>query len=184
MRRGAGIYILIGVLLVFLVVDTGLATWLLTPPRTRQYVVQPGENLGDIASHYRVHEQTLRQENGLRPGDLVQPGQLLLVPVPALSVFLHWQLQLAGLASTLVGVLLGVWLCWVSGLLTRGFAPRVLAVTAAVALISYATMQASSASLSPTITPVFVLACVRDGFAWTAMVMLFARALGLPPISA
>ena len=65
MRKGGGIYIIIGVLLVFLVVDVGVATWLLTPPLKRQYVVQPGETLSDIASRYRVHEPTLRQETGV-----------------------------------------------------------------------------------------------------------------------
>ena len=184
MRKGGGIYIIIGVLLVFLVVDAGVATWLLTPPLKRQYVVQPGETLSDIASRYRVHEPTLRQENGLRPGDLVHPGQLLSVPMAALAVFLHWQLQLVGLASTLVGVLLGFWLCWLSALVLRGFVPRVLGVTAAVAVINYLVFQASSASLTPSISPVFAVSCLLQGFALATMVNLLAKALGVLPSSA
>jgi len=181
MNKGGGIYLLIGLLLLFLILDVGLATWLLTPPLTRRYVVQPGETLADIADKYKVHEQVILQNNDLRPGNLVQPGQVLFVPMAPLVPFLEWKLQLVGLAGTLIGVLIGFWLSSLSGLLPKGFSGRVFGTSLAVAVISYVMIQTSSNAVSVTVTPLFVLSSIRDGFAWSTSVPLLARALGFAP---
>ncbi len=178
MDKRGGIYLLIGLLLLFLIIDVGLATWLLTPPLTRRYVVQPGETLTDIANRYKVHEQTILQQNSLRPGTPVQPGQVLSIPLPPLAPLLEWEMQLAGVAGTLIGVFISFWLSSLAGLLPQGLRGRILGISLAVAIISYATIQTNSHEVPATITPLFVLNCIKDGFAWSMSLPLLATALG------
>ena len=179
MNKGSGIYLLIALLLLFLIIDIGLATWVLAPPLTRQYIVQPDETVADIANKYHLHEQVIVQSNDLRPGNLVQPGQVLSIRVTPLTPFLDWQLQLVGLAGTLVGVLISFWVCHLSGLLPRGLGGRVISLSLAVAVVNYVIIQASSSAMPAAITPLFVLNSVKDGFAWSTGLLLLAKALGI-----
>jgi len=181
MNKGASIYLLIGALLLFLIADVSLATWLLTPPLTRQYVVRPGETLADIADKYKVHKQAILQANNLRPGSPIQTGQVLSIPLPPLAPLLEWELQLVGLAGTLIGVFISFWLSNVAGLLPQGLRARILGISLAVAIISYATIQTSNREVPATITPLFVLNCIKDGFAWSTSLPLLAKVLGVAP---
>ena len=183
MNKGVGIYLLIGLLLIFLVVDTGLATWLLTPPLTRSYIVQPGETLVDIADKFRVHEQVIMQQNALRPGSLVQSGQVLLIPMAPLGPFQDSKLQLVGLAGTLVGVFISSWLSALSGLVPTVTRVRTIGISLAVAIIHYAVVQVSRSEVPAAITPLLVLNSVKDGFAWSTILLLLSRALGFGPTS-
>lgn len=176
--RGGSIHLLIGLLLVFLIVDTGAATWLLTPPLARSYVVQPGETLVDIANRFKVHEQTIMQKNSLRPGSPVQPGQVLWIPMAPLGPFEQWELQLVGLAGTVLGAFVSFWLSSLSGLLPTGSNVRIIGASLAVAMSHYAVIQVSSGTLSAGITPLFVLNSVKDGFAWSTVLLLLSKALG------
>ena len=177
MNDGGRIYLLIGLLLVFLIVDTGVATWLLTPPRTRRYVVQASETLADIADKFKVHEQAIMQKNSLRPGSPIQPGEILLIPMAPLGPLLQWELQLIGLAGTLIGVFVSLWLLGRTGLLPTGTKIPVIAISLATAIVHYVVLQASSSEAPAVITPLFVLSSVRDGFAWSTVLILLSRVL-------
>jgi LysM repeat protein len=50
-------------------------------PISRQYIVQPGDTLWDIALRFGVDVETLKARNGLE-GDLIYPGQVLILPGP------------------------------------------------------------------------------------------------------
>jgi len=183
-NRPEGIYLLIGLLLVFLIVDVGLASWLLRPPLVRRYVVQPGETLADIADRYNIHQQSILQENNLRPGAPVHAGQVLSVPLPPLAPLLEWEIQLVGLAGTALGVFISFWLSSLAGLLPKELRGRIFAISLAVSLINYATVQTGSIEMPATVTPLFVLNCIRDGFAWSTSLPLLAKVLGFGPPSA
>lgn len=183
MNNGGRIYLLIGLLLIFLIVDTGVATWLLTPPRTRRYVVQASETLADIADKFNVHEQAIMQKNSLRPGNPVQPGEVLFIPMAPLGPLLQWELQLIGLAGTLIGVFISLWLLGRSELLPTGTKIPVIGISLATAIVHYVVIQASSSEVPALITPLFVLSSVRDGFAWSTVLILLSRAFGFGPTS-
>ena len=183
MNRAGGVHLLIGLLLVFLIVDAGLATWLLTPPLTRSYVVQPGETVVDIADRFSVHEQAIVQLNRLRPGSIVQSGQVLLIPMAPLGPFLQWGLQLVGVLGTLAGVLISAWLCSLCGLLPTGAKAQITGISLAVAIIHYVVIQVSGSNVPAVITPLFVLGAIKDGFAWSSLLHLVSKALGFPPAS-
>jgi len=178
MNKGGGIYFLIGLLLIFLIIDAGLATRLLTPSLTRSYVVQPGETLADIADKFKVHEQVIVQKNRLRPGSPVQSGQVLWIPMSPLGPLLQWELQLVGIAGTLVGVLVSFWLSNLSGLLPKDANVAIMGSSLAVAIIHYAVIQVSGSEMPAVITPLFALNSVKDGFAWSTVLLLLSRALG------
>lgn len=183
MNNGGRIYLPIGLLLIFLIVDTGVATWLLTPPRTRRYVVQASETLADIADKFNVHEQAIMQKNSLRPGNPVQPGEVLFIPMAPLGPLLQWELQLIGLAGTLIGVFISIWLLGGSELLPTGTKIPVIGISLATAIVHYVVIQASSSEVPALITPLFVLSSVRDGFAWSTVLILLSRAFGFGPTS-
>jgi LysM repeat protein len=178
MSREGRIYWLIGLLLVFLIVAAGLATWPLTARPVHRHIVEPGETLADLASEYRLHEQVIVEQNDLRPGSLLTAGQVLFVPQPPLGLFVQWKQQLLGLGATMIGALLCAWLSNLSGLLPSRFGLRVLVIAVITGLTDYLTTQLISSEASLVITPLFVLNAVVSGFAWTAILLLLARALG------
>ena len=178
MRKGGGIYGFIALLLIFLIVDIGMVTWLVAPPLRRTYIVQPGDSLVSIAQRYRVHEQHILQDNNLRPGSLLEPGQLLSIAMHPLEPLRQWRLHLVGLAVTVMGVAMGLWLSGVGGLLFEGTEVAFLLSALAVAVTGYAATHILSRSLLADITPLSLLHAGRDGFAWTAALLLLSRALG------
>jgi LysM repeat protein len=183
MERRGGTYLLIGLLLVFVIVDIGVATWLLTPPHTRRYVVLPGETLADIAEKFQVHEQVIMEENELRPGSAIHSGLVLSIPLSRFGPLLRWDLQLIGVAGTVLGVLLSFWLARRSGLAPVDARLPVLAIALAVAVAHYVMSQISSSEVPAGITPLFVLASIVDGFAWSTLLLLISRALGSSAVS-
>jgi LysM repeat protein len=178
MIRGRAFDALIALLLLFVIIDVGVANWLLAPPLTRTYVVQPGETMEDVASRFRVHPQVVAVENGLRPGIAVQSGQVLRIPTAPLGPFLDWKLQLAGVTATLLGSFTALYLCAASNVIPARPRGLEMAIPLAVAIVHYGMVQANTASLTEAITPAFVLASLVDGFAWSCAVPLLSRALG------
>jgi len=183
-RKGGSTHGFIALLLIFLIVDIGMVTWLVAPPLKRTYVVQSGDNLVAIAQRYRVHEQDILQDNSLRPGALLEPGQLLSIAMHPLEPLRQWRLHLIGLAMTVIGVAMGLWLSGVSGLLPEGREVAFLLYGWAVAVSGYVTTHMLSRNLLTDTTPLSVLHAVRDGFAWIAVLVLLSRALGFAPASA
>jgi len=177
-RRGGSIYAFIALLMVFLIVDIGLVTWLVAPPLRRTYVVQPGDSLASIAQRFRVHEQSILQENSLLPGSLLEPGQSLSITMHPLEPLRQWRLHLIGLAVTVIGVAVGLWLLGIGGLLPQGTEVPFLLSALAVAVSGYVTAHVLSRNLLTDTTPLSLLHAVRDGFAWTVMLLLLSRALG------
>lgn len=57
-----------------------------TTGRARTYAVRPGDTLWDIARRHGVSADGLAAANGLRSSAVLQPGQLLRVPVSARAV--------------------------------------------------------------------------------------------------
>ena len=183
MERRGGAYLLIGLLLIFVIVDIGVATWLLTPPHTRRYVVQPGETLADIAQKFQVHEQVIMEENELRPGSAAHSGLELSVPLSRFGPLLRWDLQLIGVVGTALGVLLSLWLALRSGLAPVYARLPAFAIALAVAIAHYVMRQISGSEVAAAITPLFILGSIVDGFAWSTLLLLISRALGASPAS-
>jgi hypothetical protein len=178
LNKSGNIYWIVGLLILFLAVDVALATSLLTPPLSRQYIVQPGETLADVARQSRSHQQPIVTANDLHPGAVLQPGQVLRIPRPPLSALLHWPVQLAGTAGTLAGVILSLWLCRQAGLVPRAHQGRALTVTCLVGIIIYAAGQYAGPQLVTTVTPHWVWDCVAAGFACGASILLLAATIG------
>lgn len=175
-RRIGSTYVLIALLLIFLIIDVGLANWLLSPPVLQKHLVQPGETVASIADRYAVHPQEIMAENNLLPGTTLRPGAAISVPSTLLTPLLEWEMHLVGLAATMVGAVIGLWLCHLSALLPPGV--RFPLAGIAVPFVHFMTVQLSSSQASITMTPLSVLNWVQDGFAWSVAPILLATALG------
>jgi LysM repeat protein len=170
-------YVLVALLLMFLAVDVALATWLLTPPLSRQYVVQPGETLADVAQRSSTHQQAIVAANGLDPGTILHPGRVLSVPAPPLAALGNLPVIVFEMIGALCGVLISHWLSGLAGLLVDGFRGRTLAVSSAVAMVGHLAGQVSSVQFVAGVTPTSMLNAVVAGFAWSLGVPLIAYAL-------
>ncbi len=51
-------------------------------PAGQTYRVRPGDTLSGIASRYALTVRALRQANGIAPGGIIRPGQVLVIPAP------------------------------------------------------------------------------------------------------
>lgn len=178
LNKSGNIYWIVGLLILFLAVDVALATWLLTPPLSRQYVVQPGDTLADIARQSRSHQQSIVTASNLRPGTVLQPGQVLTIPFAPLSAMLYWPVQLAGIMGTLAGVSVSFWLCNQAGLVPHAYRGRILVVIYIVGLVIYAAGQYAGQQLVTVVSPLWVWNCIAAGFASGASVPLVAAAIG------
>jgi len=165
--------------LLCLVLYVSQATWLVTPPATRQYIAQPGETLQDIADRYDVHAQEIWQASGLRVGMPVNAGQVLTIPLPATAPLRQWKVQWAGVLGTLLGVLAGLGLAHFSGLLRRGTRALIILLAAVLAIVNYACVQVTGGQLQAAVTPTFVFQAATGGFAWSAFLPLLLAAIGL-----
>ena len=172
-------YLLAGLLLVVVVLYVGQATWLLTPPVTLKYVVQPGESLGDVAERFQVREQDILSASSLRPGVAVETGQLLTLPVSPLSTLRDWRVQWVGWAGTLLGVLAGLWLARAAGILPAGTRSLAVPVALVLAFIGYFALQSGSGLVQTAIAPLLLLSAVKDGLAWSLLVAALAKVLSL-----
>ena len=178
-KTRGNVYLLAGLALLILVLYVAQATWLVTPPATRKYSVQPGETLGDISERYGVHAQEILQASGLRPGVPVEVGQMLTIPLPALAPLRQWNVQWAGVLGTLLGVLAALGLVHFSGLLRKGTRALLIVIALVLALVNYASVQVTNAQLQAAVTPAFVFNAATDGFAWSTLLPLLFAALGL-----
>ena len=178
-RPRRDVYLLVGLLLVALVLYVGHATWLLTPPVTLKYIVQPGETLGDVADRFQVQEQEILAASDLRPGVAVETGQVLTLPVSPLSPLRDWRVQWVGWVGTLLGVFAGLWLAHAAGMLPAGTRGFVSAVSLVLAFIGYATLQSSIGVVQTTIAPLLLLNAAKDGLAWSLILAALSKVSSL-----
>ncbi len=178
-KMRGNVYWVAGLALLILVLYIAQATWLVTPPAMRKYIVQPGETLGDISERYGVHTQEILQASELRPGVPVEVGQMLTIPLPALAPLRQWNVQWAGLLGTLLGVLAGLGLAHFSGLLRKGTRGLIIVVALLLALVNYGATQVTSAQLQAAVTPGFVFNAATQGFAWSTLLPMLFAAIGL-----
>jgi len=83
-----------------------------------------------------------------------------------------------GLISELVGVFLSMWLTRTAGLLPKRLQRQILGISVAIAIVSYAGGRYAVADALPSLSPQFVFQAIKDGFAWSTSLPLFAKALG------
>jgi len=126
----------------------------------------------------------LTEKNDLRPGTLVEPGQVPSIPMPSLAPLLEGERPLVGLGVTVIGVLVSLWLCRVGGLLPTGIGGRTTVIAVAVAVAHYVTVPLTSSQASVVISPLSILNWLKNGFAWSVGLLLLARVLGFGQRSA
>jgi LysM repeat protein len=174
--------ILYGLAGVFLALIVSVAWWTRdfpAPRDTRVYQVQPGDTPQGIADAFNVQPESLAQANSTTLGEFKpQPGIDILIPATEPTLTDVVGVHAAGIAAEAIGVLLSFWLGIVSGLLPRDIRRQVLGISLAIGIVSYAAAHAIGSGL-PALTPQFVFASIKDGFAWSAAFPLFARAFGL-----
>jgi LysM repeat protein len=178
-RPRADIYLVAGLLLVALVLYVSQATWLLTPPVTLKYIVQPGESLGDVADRFQVREQDILAASDLRPGVAIETGQVLTLPVSPLSPLRDWRVQWVGWVGTLLGVLVGLWLAHAAGMLPAGARGLVSGISLVLAFTGYATLQSSSGLVQTPLASLLLLNAVKDGLAWSLILAALSKVLSL-----
>ena len=106
-----------------------------------------------------------------------QPGTALTVPAPETTTWSEWGTHLLGLAGTVLGVFMSLWLALVAGLLPKPIRRQLLGISLVLGISSYA---ASAAVAGPVLlTPAYIFGTIKDGFAWAAAFPMLARALGI-----
>lgn len=145
-----------------------------------RYTVQEGDNAAAIAQAFRVEPQALAEANEQAdPLKLtVQPGQVLLVPLPQPSLGTVWKVHLGGLGAEILGVLLSFALAAMAGALPRHIRRQILGISLVLGIVSYASAQAV-ATKEATLTPQFMFGALKDGFMWAAAFPMLAQVLGI-----
>lgn len=151
------------------------------------YTVQPGDSIVSIANETGTTPENLAEANGGNVEDLkVTPGEQIIVPPPESTSPAEWGTHALGIAGTILGVFMSLWLALVAGLLPRRIRRQVLGISLVLGLTSYATTYAAVGG-SVQLTPTYLFIAIRDGFAWAAAFPMLARALGIrdaPPAQA
>ncbi len=163
---------------ILIIAATSWSTWMTVPPPAGWYhVVQAGETLASIALKYGVTVEALAQANDITPTEDVYPGQSLLIPERRISRLEEWGVHLLGLGGEAVGVFISLWLTRAAGLLPNHVRRQIVGISLAIALVSYATSQAAQRGAA-ILSPQFLFQTIKDGFAWSTSLPLFAKAFG------
>jgi LysM repeat protein len=178
MTRGL-IYLLAAI---FLSLIISIAVWTIRATESQGpgvYTVKQGESAESIAESLGVTTAQLAEANDASAtGFDPQPGEVIKVPAPAADQPSVWVVHAIGVCAEMVGVLLSFWLALVAGLLPKGLRTQVLGISVALGIASYAAAQGVAPG-DPLLTPQFVFAAIKDGFAWSAAFPMFAAAFGL-----
>lgn len=146
--------------------------------RNTAVLVKPGDTVTSIAEDAGLSKDELLDANeGLSEVGELEPGDVLQIPPVSPTPGVVWATHLAGLAAEVTGVLLSFWLAIVAGLLPKRYRRQVLGISVALGVASYATTWAV-VRVDPMLTPQFLFAAVKDGFAWASAFPLFAAAFG------
>lgn len=156
----------------------GVGWWTYQSTRDGAVLVRTGDTVASIAQEAGVSEEELAAANDAEPGQLeIEPGDTLQVPPASPTPARVWATHLAGLVAEVFGVLLSFWLAIVAGLLPKRYRRQVLAISVVLGVASYATTWAV-VRVDPVLTPQFLFAAIKDGFAWASAFPLFAAAFG------
>jgi hypothetical protein len=146
---------------------------------TRVYTVQPGDTEETIAEDHNVSRAQLATANDADVGEMeLQPGATIILPVISPTAPEVWITHLVGIGGEMLGVFMSLWLALVAGLLPKHIRRQVLGISVVLGIVSYATTRAVLPD-AVLLTPAFLFAAIKDGFAWAAAFPLLARALGI-----
>jgi len=165
---------------ILVIAATSWFTWMTVPPPPPAggyHVVRRGEDLYSIALRYGVDVKTLAQANNITSPEDIYPGQRLFIPERRISRLEEWGVHILGLAGEAVGVFISLWLTRAAGLLPRRARKQIVGISLAIAVVSYATSQAAQKG-TVTVSPQFLFQTIKDGFAWSTSLPLFAKAFG------
>jgi LysM repeat protein len=143
------------------------------------YTVQVGDTAVSIAQEHGTAVIDLAKANSVTSNGLkIAPGQQIIIPPPSPTPASEWATHALGIAGTVLGVFMSLWLALVAGLLPRGIRRQVLGISLVLGLTSYATTYAV-AGAPVQLTPAYLFGAIKDGFAWAAAFPMLARALGI-----
>ena len=179
MRAGV-MYLLAGI---FLVLIVSIAWWTRefpASPQVQTHVVQPGETAAAIATAFGISPAALAEANRApeAEGFAPEPGDVVLIPVPNAGRMATIGVHAAGLGAEVLGVFMSFWLAVVSGILPKGLRRQVLGIAIVLGVVSYSATHALDVAV-PELSPQFIFAAIKDGFAWSAAFPMFARAFGV-----
>lgn len=139
---------------------------------------QAGDTLTGVAQSLGVSAEDLANANDLATTARLVGGTQLTVPPTEPD----WQRLLgthaAGLGAEFLGVFMSFWLALAVGIIPKGYRVQIFGISFVLAFASYAAAQAGTAT-NPAMTPQFLFAAVKDGFAWSTAFPMFAWALGI-----
>ncbi|MFQ5460241.1 MAG: LysM peptidoglycan-binding domain-containing protein [Anaerolineae bacterium] len=148
-------------------------------PVDHPYTVASGDTAPSIAGDADLSLTELAEANASTAASFRPvPGQVIIIPAPKPTLSDEIAIHGAGLAAEIVGVIMSLWLAFFTGLLAKGHRRQIVAISLVLGVASYAADQAGGTRV-PAVTPSFLFAALRDGFAWSAAFPMFARALGL-----
>jgi LysM repeat protein len=143
------------------------------------YVVQAGDTPQTIAEAKKVTAEDLASANDAQPDAwIIVPGKPITIPPPKTTAVDEWWTHLVGLGGTILGVFMSLWLALIAGLLPKPIRRQVLGISLVLGLTSYATTHAVAGPVV-LLSPAFLFASIKDGFAWAAAFPMLARALGI-----
>lgn len=173
--RSALLYLLAAVFLAGIV---SLAWWTHEAEAPRARVVRQGDTVVGLAEQYGVEPAALAEANDATTATLeLEPGTTIAVPLAEPTGLGVWYAHGVGLGAEILGVLLSFWLALIAGMAPAGFRRQILGISVVLGIASYASTWAVT-DAAPMITPRFVFAALKDGFAWSAAFPMFAAAFG------
>jgi len=137
-----------------------------------------GDTVPGVADKLGVSADALAKANDLAATATLDAGAELTVPPDASDWREVWSTHLAGIGAAFVGVFMSFWLSLAVGIVAKGYRAQIFSISFVLALASYAATQASAAG-QPVLTPQFLFASIKDGFAWSSAFPMFAWALGI-----
>lgn len=141
-------------------------------------VGEGGDTIPGVAGKLGISAESLAKANDLAATATLDAGTELTVPPEATDWREAFSTHAAGLGAAFIGVFMSFWLSLAVGIVAKGYRAQIFSISFVLALASYAATQASAAG-QPVLTPQFLFASIKDGFAWSSAFPMFAWALGI-----
>ena len=182
-RKTRGFFVGYAFLTLVIVVAVSVTTYLTWPAvqPSRNYVAQVGDTWENVARRYGISVRALLRANRFtqitRP---IREGEDMVIPPQGPTPVEVWQAHGFGMLAEVLGVAISLWLTKAAGLLQKRMWKGILGLSLVIALISYATAQMATPDPLAYVSPQFILASIKDGFTWSTLIPLLARAIGVP----